>query len=123
MTLLKYGIQDIMCDEISVKYIMRDLCQELIGKLAIIKKIFNNDFNDKKFLKIHADFLKNNECVSLKQLAINGSDILKLGVANGPEIGKVLNFLLDEVIIGKCENDKESLIKHLNKNYFSVPKL
>ena len=123
MTLLKYGIQDIMCDEISVKYIMRELCQELIGKLAIIKKIFNNDFNDKKFLKIHADFLKNNECVSLKQLAINGSDILKLGVANGPEIGKVLNFLLDEVIIGKCENDKESLIKHLNKNYFSVPKL
>ncbi|MBP3857055.1 MAG: HD domain-containing protein [Ruminiclostridium sp.] len=49
------------------------------------------------------------ECFSLKQLAVNGSDIKALGY-EGAEIGEKLRELLELVIDGKCENEKNALI-------------
>ncbi len=52
------------------------------------------------------------ECFSLKQLAVNGNDIKALGF-RGAEIGEKLRYLLDLVIDGKCENNKEALLAGL----------
>ena len=49
------------------------------------------------------------QCFSLKQLAVNGRDIMALGY-KGAEIGEKLNMLLEIVIDGKCENSKDALI-------------
>lgn len=50
-------------------------------------------------------------CFSLKSLAVNGRDIIDEGIAEGAEIGKVLDFLLECVIEEKVENDKKKLIE------------
>lgn len=42
--------------------------------------------------------LEREECVSIKQLAITGEDILRLGVPQGKQIGEILTRLLEEVI-------------------------
>lgn len=55
------------------------------------------------------------DCYSLKNLAINGNDIMKLGFA-GKEIGEALNYLLNAVIEGNCSNAKDFLIDYLEKN-------
>ncbi len=55
-----------------------------------------------------------NQCFSLRQLAVNGNDIKSLGY-KGSEIGEKLDFLLGLVIDGKCENEKEALIKALSE--------
>jgi tRNA nucleotidyltransferase (CCA-adding enzyme) len=47
---------------------------------------------------------------SLKDLAMSGSDILALGVQPGPQIGTLLNQLLDEVIDGRLPNDHNALL-------------
>lgn len=52
------------------------------------------------------------ECFSLKKLAVDGNDIIKMGY-NGKEVGNALNLLLDAVIEGKCENKFDSLTKFL----------
>ena len=49
-------------------------------------------------------------CFSIKDMAINGSDLIKLGMAQGPEIGEVLEMLLDRVISGEIKNDRQELI-------------
>lgn len=54
--------------------------------------------------------IENSEAFSLRQLAINGNDVIGIGVAAGPKVGKVLNTLLDETIEGKIDNDFESLL-------------
>lgn len=59
--------------------------------------------------------LKQNECFSLDQLAVNGSDLLKIGIAEGPEIGRTLQSLLSAVIAGKCENSREALLQCAKK--------
>ena len=57
------------------------------------------------------DILKSGECYSLKTLAVNGSDLLHLGISEGRAIGFILNSLLDAVINGEISNEKTALKK------------
>lgn len=57
-------------------------------------------------------------CFTLKQLAINGGDLIDAGFSHGKEIGSALRFLLNAVIDGKCENNKEALLRYSLKNFF-----
>lgn len=59
--------------------------------------------------------LEEKECFSLKNLAVNGNDMIKLGYS-GIEIGNRLNFLLNAVIEGKCPNIREKLLKYEEEN-------
>lgn len=47
---------------------------------------------------------------SLKDLAISGRDLAKLGLAPGPQFGEILRTLLDEVIEDPTRNEAEKLL-------------
>ena len=49
------------------------------------------------------------DCYSLSNLAVNGYDIMAIG-ASGPEVGRVLSRLLEDVLGGECPNDKDHLL-------------
>lgn len=49
------------------------------------------------------------QCFSLKNLAVNGNDIKELGF-KGQKIGFVLDKLLNMVIDGECPNERENLL-------------
>lgn len=59
------------------------------------------------FEQIKAD----NECISLKELKINGKDLIDIGIADGKTIGTVLYQLFDEVIDERLPNKKNALLK------------
>ncbi len=52
--------------------------------------------------------LQDKLCFSLKAMAINGNDLISLGL-RGKEIGDTLKMLLEAVVEGKAENTKASL--------------
>ena len=52
-------------------------------------------------------------------LAVDGNDIIKLGVKEGPIVGKALDFALGEIIEGKISNDREAII-HCIKDFLMV---
>ena len=52
-----------------------------------------------------------NSVLSLKQLAVNGKDLMKNGISAGKDLGFVLNQLLETVIEDPSQNEKEQLIK------------
>ena len=52
-------------------------------------------------------------CFQIKDLALNGKDLINLGVPQGKKVGEVLEMLLEKVIEEKCENTKEDLTKHV----------
>ena len=60
--------------------------------------------------RILADIQAEDACLSLKSLAVNGHDLMGLGYT-GPEIGKVLNQLLDAVLDERLPNDKAALLE------------
>ena len=48
-------------------------------------------------------------CLSLRELAVNGSDLSALGYA-GREIGQMLDALLEQVLSGRLPNEREALL-------------
>ena len=59
----------------------------------------------------YKEILEKKECVSLKTLAVSGSDLIADGMQPGKEIGFVLNTLLEKVIEQPELNTKEILLK------------
>lgn len=55
--------------------------------------------------------VENGECVSLKTLAITGSDLLDHGMKPGKELGRVLNELLEIVLEQPDYNTKQKLLE------------
>ncbi len=55
------------------------------------------------------------ECFSLRDLAVNGRDVLAAGVPAGPQVGRVLAGLLDRVIVGALPNDRAALLAALEE--------
>ncbi len=53
-------------------------------------------------------------CLSLRQLAVNGDDLLQRGL-QGREIGVMLDQLLDNVLCGQIENDRATLLRCVDK--------
>ena len=54
--------------------------------------------------------------VTLDRLAVNGSDIIKEGIASGRDVGRILSKLLDEVIENPERNDREILLGMAKNN-------
>lgn len=59
--------------------------------------------------------LEQKQCVSLKTLAVNGKDLIETGVAPGPQLGKVLQELLDYVLEDPERNTREELLSRVQK--------
>ena len=55
------------------------------------------------------EVLARGDCYTLRGLQIGGGDLLAIGVPSGPQIGTLLQKLLDEVIEDRLENDREAL--------------
>lgn len=62
------------------------------------------------------DVLASEQCFKLKDLTVNGNDLMQIGIPQGREIGKILNWLLDMVINGEVENKKDELLNLVRKN-------
>lgn len=54
--------------------------------------------------------LAEKQCFSIKDLEINGNDLIRLGIQEGPQIGAFLSQILEEVIEGNLENTREKLL-------------
>ena len=69
---------------------------------------------DQKFIAlqdtVHA-IIERNEPLEVRDLAINGTDLLNLGFAPGKSIGETLRLLLNEVILNPDLNNREDLIR------------
>ena len=74
-----------------------DTAEARLGVLAEIKAL-------------HKEIVTKGDCVSLKQLAVNGKDIIELGVTPGKHLGEILEQLLQEVLDNPSLNQKESLL-------------
>lgn len=60
---------------------------------------------------IYRQILEKGQCLSLKALAVKGSDLIAAGVPQGKEIGVVLHAMLSEVLEHPQKNTKEALME------------
>lgn len=70
-----------------------------------------------ELIKVYGKVLEEKDCVSLKTLAVTGSDLIAAGIKPGKEIGEILNRLLQLVIDHPEYNTKEYLMNRVMENY------
>ncbi len=93
--LLKVKRADILAQSLQYK-------EENLEKLRRVEKIFE-------------DVIANNKCFSISMLAINGYDLIELGLCEGKQIGVILKQLLEKVMDEEIKNTKEELINEVKK--------
>lgn len=109
----------------AIKRVLNKLGPEDTRRLIVIQKADNLSQNPEMVKsgmqslfeseKILEDIIKEGEAFSLAQLELTGKEVIDMGVKPGPEVGNVLQMLLDGVIDGILENEKEALAEQVLK--------
>ena len=103
-------------DKFSIKIMLNKMGKNLFEEyLDIAKIIYGNNKNIKNIVDIYKEIEDNKECYTIKNLKINGNDILSLGYKN-KEVGQMLNEILYEVIKNPKLNNKDQIIEKYTKS-------
>ncbi len=62
------------------------------------------------YREMYEAVIANGDCISLKQLAVSGRDMIGLGVPQGRQVGEILNKLLEQVICDPAKNNRAYLL-------------
>ncbi|SFC22197.1 CCA tRNA nucleotidyltransferase [Clostridium uliginosum] len=119
-TLIKYH-DSTLKTKLSVKRMLNKIGEDLLRDLIKVQRadvLAQNPIYEKDRIlnlvnvenKLN-DIIEQSECVNLKDLEINGQDLINIGFNKGKEIGQILNYLLDLVIETPNLNNKEILLK------------
>ena len=95
----------------TMKTLLRNYGKELILLVLMYQKTLGMDGIDRLLM---TELIKEDPCVCLKDMAINGDDLLKMGY-HGKSIKVILNQLLESVMKDEIKNDKASLSQAVSR--------
>ena len=114
LTLLK-NIEIDHLNKVEIKKILSGVDRNLLEEyLDISRIIYDKEKKVDEIIDILSEIEENNECYIIKNLKVNGRDIMSLGYKN-KEVGEVLNYLLEIVIEDYTLNKKDLLIKKIKE--------
>ena len=123
--LVKYHDTLIEPTEKAVRRALNKHGEEFVKMLLLLKRADNKGQNTKDFDRteeynnleaVTDSVIARQQCFSLKDLAINGDDLINAGFTPSPVIGTVLNSLLEMVLDGQISNEKQLLLAEAIKN-------
>ncbi len=97
-------------DEVYTRKLLSVYGYSILERVIYIEEVCFN----KKYVSMKKDITNAREKqypLKIKDLKINGNDLKSLGITNGLEIGKTLNFILEKVLECPNLNEKDKLIK------------
>jgi tRNA nucleotidyltransferase (CCA-adding enzyme) len=109
-------------DENSIKHRLNQLGENTLRLLLKVKAadvaaqnpIYSDRLNEiDKMEEILDDIIARGRCFSVKDLQVNGVDLLALGIPEGPEIGTILSKLLNAVIENQLPNEHGVLMSQV----------
>jgi len=116
--LVLYHDMKIELNASSLKRWLNKLSEAVVRDIITLKKAeMLAQSSDNSFGIQHLDelidlldrIIKEQECYTIQNLAINGNDLIELGILEGKEVGNALNYLLNCVIDNNNLNTKQNL--------------
>ena len=110
--LVLYHDEEIVPDRINIKRWLNKIGENIFRSLIEVKKA--KDYKDEslfEILELLNEIIEQKQCFCLKDLVVNGDDLIDMGVFEGIKIKLILNQLLDMVIDEKIDNDKTKLLE------------
>lgn len=66
---------------------------------------------------LYGEIVRDSECLSIKDLAVNGNDLMAAGIQPGPGLGGILKELLEYVLEQPEKNTREELLEYVKQVY------
>lgn len=101
----------------AVSAVGEDIFEDLLKVKAADKMAQNPKYREKgldavaEVKRIYLELKESGRCLGLKDLAVNGSDLIEAGWSQGREIGRVLKQLLERVIDDPGLNRRDRLLE------------
>ena len=120
LTLVKWHDLRPAATEKAVRKVIMKVTPELFDKWVAIKRADNGAQSpllaDRQsgisaVELVGHELMESEEALSLKTLRINGRDIMSLGVTQGPEVGRIMSMLLEDVLEERLANEHEALVR------------
>ncbi len=111
-------------NERAIKRKLRSIGEEMLSDLITLQRADTKglapEFHSRAahfdaLEKLVRDVISAESCFSLRSLAVNGKDMISLGL-EGKEIGKALNLALEGVIEERVRNEREELIEFIKNS-------
>lgn len=125
INLIKHHMKVIPTNKRGMRRLLNQVGGESIYDWLIIKKADNLaqnlELSNDSLLKLKKSRLlleeikQDEECFSMKNLAINGNDLKTMGYKQGKIIGEILKDCLNQVIDNEDKNNKEYLVEYINQ--------
>ena len=68
-----------------------------------------------EMIRLIRDCMEREHCFTIHDLPINGGDVMALGIPAGPQVGRLLQELLDAVLDGSCPPERAPLMELLRQ--------
>ena len=115
--LIHHHMDRFPCDEKSAR---RCLSKNGLLRMERLTRLQMADFGGKvdegdldEWLALLREVDRREGALTLKTLAVKGSDLMALGIAPGRDIGRILNALLAKVLAGELPNERNALLEHV----------
>jgi len=69
--------------------------------------------------KVYGEILKQENCLTLKDMAVTGRDLIEQGVVPGKRLGELLQILFEHVLEVPEDNEKEILLEILKREHLA----
>lgn len=119
LTLVKWHDLRPAATEKAVRKVIMKITPELFDKWVAIKRADNGAQSpllaDRQsgisaVAVVGHELMESEEALSLKTLRVNGRDIMSLGVLQGPEVGRIMSALLEDVLEERVPNEHDALM-------------
>lgn len=101
-------------DKIQIRKLLSRVTEyQFLGAMQLKK--LDGDETVPELLQLFEEIREAGDCVSLKQLAVNGGDLLQQGLEKGKQIGDGLMYLLNLVLEEPKLNKKDILLEKINQ--------
>lgn len=131
VSLVKYHGAQIEPNKKSVRRALNKFTPELFFELLLLKRADaaacdpERPVDEEYFSSLESmarEIIEEGQCFSLKNLAVNGDDLIAAGFAPGRELGTALTILLDKVMNEELPNEKEALLSFALKQELNMRK-
>ena len=101
-------------DKVEIRRLLSRVTEyQFLGAMQLKK--LDGDETVPGILRLFEEIKESGDCVSLKQLAVNGGDLLAKGLVKGKQIGDGLMYLLNLVLEKPELNKKDILLEKINQ--------
>ena len=125
LELVKHHDTPVPTDKKGVKRFLNRMGEDLFFDLVALARADNlaqsPEYRDRQHnldisQQLAHEIIAEGQAFSLKDLAVNGRDLIDAGITPGPRLGSILNELLEKVIDEELPNEKEILLKEAVKH-------